>query len=169
MTTNDDFGPLSRFYTTIDGFENGPAVIVLLTIGFLIFGSLTVFAIYNTVKFYRHRSHSLGVFYVFTIINLVLRTAYFLVAFFTESYYINAVLLVSPGACSLSIALSQIMNYVVLYIRLDSYASHRAIKGAEITDEELKKADKRERIATSIFTFLIIAYPIVMTICLSIY
>ena len=99
----------------------------------------------------------------------MLRTSYFFVDYFTESYYINAVLLVSPGACSLSIGLSQVMNYVVLYIRLDSYASHRAIKGAEITDEELKKADKRETIATSIFTFLIMAYPITMTICLCIY
>ena len=123
----------------MDGFNIGPASIIFDTLGALLFLFLGAFTIFNTVKFYRHRSYSLGIFYMFTILNCLLRASYFTLDFFYETKYIKAILLVSPGAISLSISMAQIMNYVILYIRLDSYASHRAIKGDEITEDELRK------------------------------
>ena len=60
------------------------------------------------------------------------------------------------------------MNYVVLYIRLDSYVSHRALKGDKIDDSELEKASFRERIATWGFSILIFAYPLACILMLSI-
>ena len=51
------------------------------------------------------------------------------------------------------------MNYSVLYIRLDSYAKQRAIKGEEITEDDLNKASKREVVVTTLFTIWILTYP----------
>ena len=128
------------------------------------------FALYNTIKFYRHRSYSLGLFYVFMIVNLVIRTLYFFVGLFEENSYLNVILLCSPAAFSLSIGLCQAMNYVVLYIRLDSYAKHREKKhGEEISEEDLELTTKREMFATIIFTIIILAYPIIITVLLSVH
>ena len=91
----------------------------------LVFGSICIFAVYNTVKFYKHRSYALGLFYIFTVINLVIRTLYFIDSFFAETSYVNVVLLCSPAAFSCAIGLCQVMNYFVLYIRLNSYVRHR--------------------------------------------
>ena len=52
------------------------------------------------------------------------------------------------------------MNYVILYIRLDSYTKHRAQKkGTEVSDKELRSSQTKERVATWIFTTFIVGYP----------
>lgn len=101
--------------------ENRPYSYVVYSIAVLIFGSMTVFAIYNVVKFYSHRSYALGLFYFLTILNLFIRTGYFAASFLNTENYLNVIFLCSPASMSLSIGLCQVMNYVVLYIRLDSY------------------------------------------------
>lgn len=58
------------------------------------------------------------------------------------------------------------MNYLVLYIRLESYAKIRALKGKDVTEQELEKATVNEVIVTIIFSLMIIAYPITITILL---
>ena len=61
------------------------------------------------------------------------------------------------------------MNYVVLYIRLDSYTKHRAKKhGEEISEEDFDMTTKREVLALTIFTIIIFAYPIAITVLLSV-
>jgi hypothetical protein len=56
---------------------------------------------------------------------------------------------------------------MVLYIRLDSYASHRTLKrGDEVSSAELAKATFREAVAKVIFTILILAYPTTIAILL---
>ena len=61
------------------------------------------------------------------------------------------------------------MNYVVLYIRLDSYARHRAKKhGEEISEEDFDMTTKREVLALTIFTIIILTYPIAITVLLSV-
>ena len=93
---------------------------------------------------------------------------YFVTNFINANVYWNAIFLSSPASFSLSIGICQIMNYVVLYIRLDSYVSHRALKGDKIDDSELEKASFRERIATWGFSILIFAYPLACILMLSI-
>ena len=61
------------------------------------------------------------------------------------------------------------MNYLVLYIRLESYAKIRALKGKDVTEEELAKATVNEVIVTVIFTVMIIAYPITISILLGLH
>lgn len=58
------------------------------------------------------------------------------------------------------------MNYSVLYIRLDSYASHRNKKGDEIAEEDLERATKKEVITTVAFTIAILAFPLTIIILL---
>ena len=103
----------------------------------LVFSSISVFAIYNTVKFYKHRSYALGLFYIFAVINLIIRTLYFVDSFFSETSYMNVVLLCSPAAFSCAIGLCQVMNYFVLYIRLNSYVKHREKEGENVEDQEI--------------------------------
>ena len=57
--------------------ENRPFSYVVYSVAVCIFGSMTVFAIYNVIKFYNHRSYALGLFYILTIANLIIRTGYF--------------------------------------------------------------------------------------------
>lgn len=52
------------------------------------------------------------------------------------------------------------MNYSVLYIRLNSYAKHRAIKGDQVEEDEMTKTSKKEVFVTVLFTVLIVAYPV---------
>lgn len=59
------------------------------------------------------------------------------------------------------------MNYSVLYIRLDSYARHRARKGSEIGEDDLDVKSRREKLTTGIFTTIIMIYPMVITILLA--
>ena len=60
------------------------------------------------------------------------------------------------------------MNYSVLYIRLDSYAKHRAKKGLELSEDDLDTTTKKEIVTTIIFTVFILAYPLVVgTVLLS--
>lgn len=120
----------------------------------------------NMKKFYRHRSYSLGLFYCLTLINLVIRGFFFGSNFLTQSSYWNVVFLCSPAAFSCSIGLCQVMNYCVLYIRLDSYAKHRAIKGYEFQEDELESTSKKEIFVTIFFTSLITAYPVLITMSL---
>jgi len=143
---------------------------VINCLAILLFGSVCILAVYNMCKFYRHRSYALGLFYIFTIVNLVIRCLYFSTLFFTETSYLSVILLCSPASFSCSIGLCQIMNYVVLYIRLDSYVSHRTLKrGDEVSSEELAKATFREAVAKAIFTTFILAYPIVIAILLGLH
>lgn len=58
------------------------------------------------------------------------------------------------------------MNYIVLYIRLDSYAKHRAIKGQDFQEDELESTSKKEIFVTILFTSLITAYPVLITMSL---
>lgn len=58
------------------------------------------------------------------------------------------------------------MNYSVLYIRLDSYSSHRAKKGSMIREDDLEKTTKKEMLATIVFSLAIFAYPLVVSILL---
>ena len=69
---------------------------------------------------------------------------------------------------SCAIGLCQVMNYLVLFIRLESYAKVRALKGTEISEEELDKASDVEVWVTIGFTILIMAYPITIAILLGI-
>lgn len=68
---------------------------------------------------------------------------------------------------SMSIGLCQVMNYVVLYIRLDSYEEHRKLKGDEVEMADLEKTTKKEMCAVVFFSMLIFAYPIAIVVCLS--
>lgn len=63
------------------------------------------------------------------------------------------------------------MNYIILYIRLDSYAKHRAERGndGEISTEELEKTTNREYYAMVFFTILIFFYPTVIASMLAKY
>lgn len=112
------------------------------------------------VKFYRHRSYSLGIFYILTLMNLVIRSFFFGSNFLTQSSYWNVVFLCSPASLSCAIGLCQIMNYSVLYIRLDSYAKHRAIRGDQVQEDDMAKTTKKEVFVTVLFTFLIVAFPV---------
>lgn len=110
----------------MDGFENGASACIIYTVAILIFGGIIYFAISNMCKFYRHRSYALGLFYVFTILNNAVRCFYFLTCFLSETSYWNVIFMCFPGSMSCAIGLCQVMNYLVLYIRLESYAKHRA-------------------------------------------
>ena len=67
----------------------------------------------------------MGLFYVLTVLNLSMRSAYFAYAFFRQDCWFGIVLSVLPSSFSGSIGISQLMNYIVLSIRLDTYLQHR--------------------------------------------
>ena len=58
------------------------------------------------------------------------------------------------------------MNYTVLYIRLNSYASDRAKKGSTVEEADFDTTTKKEMIATIVFTLAIMAFPILISILL---
>ena len=60
------------------------------------------------------------------------------------------------------------MNYVVLYIRLDSYIIHRAKLGDEICGSEIETS-RKENVITVLFTILILSYPVGIIIFLGIF
>ena len=120
------------------------------------------------MKFYRHRSYALGLFYILTILNFISRIGFFITNFIDLDSYWNVVFLCAPASFSCAIGLCQIMNYSVLYIRLDSYAKHRAKKGLELSEDDLDTTTKKEIVTTIIFTVFILAYPLVVgTVLLS--
>lgn len=110
---------------TIDGYDVGGGALAIQCIAICIFGAQITFAVFNAVKFYRHRSYALGLFYVLTISNFLFRMSFFVCNFILLNSYWNVVFLCLPASFSCAIGLCQIMNYSVLYIRLDSYAAHR--------------------------------------------
>jgi hypothetical protein len=159
QNSNIDKGE-SSFYISIDDSKVGIGAIVIQSVAICLFAMQSLFACYNMVKFYRHRSYSLGLFYILTLVNLTIRALFFGSNFLTQTSYWNVVFLCSPASLSCSIGLCQIMNYCVLYIRLDSYAKHRAIKGNEVQEEELEKTTRKEIIVTVLVTITIFAYPL---------
>ena len=105
--------------------EQSKALVIINTIGLIIYiGSLS-FGVYNMIRFRRHRSYPMGVFYVLTVLNLSLRSAYFIVKFFSSSCLLDLVLTVLPSSFSGSIGISQTMNYIVFSIRLNTYLQHK--------------------------------------------
>ena len=134
----------------------------------MVFAGVCVFAIYNMCRFYRHRSYALGLFYFATILNNVVRCLYFIACFFSESSYWNVIFMCFPASMSCAIGLCQVMNYLVLYIRLESYAKIRMLRGGEVNEEDLDKATDMEIIVTIGFTILIVAYPITIAVLLAI-
>ena len=103
------------------------------------------------------------------IMNMLLRIGYFMTVFFIETSYWNVIFLCWPASMSCSLGLCQVMNYIVLYIRLDSYVQHRARKGSEISEQELEKVTKKEMIVNFVFTILIVAYPAGIAIFLGLF
>ena len=93
------------YYKTRDGNIAGTGMIVINVSGILLFGGLACFAIYIMCRFYRHKSYSIGLFYIASLINLAFRAAYFITLFFTESAYANVVFLCTPSSFSCSIGL----------------------------------------------------------------
>ena len=134
----------------------------------MVFAGVCVFAVYNMCRYYRHRSYALGLFYFATILNNVVRCFYFLTCFFSESSYWNVIFMCFPASMSCAIGLCQVMNYLVLYIRLESYAKIRTLRGGEVNEEDLDKATDMEIIVTIGFTILIVAYPITIAVLLAI-
>ena len=96
---------LVKFYLARDGFVVRWKDVLIFSVAIVIFTGLCIFAIINMVKFYRHRSYALGLFYIFTIVNLILRALYFVSCFFTETSYYNVVFMCSPAAFSCAIGL----------------------------------------------------------------
>jgi len=72
-----------------------------------------------------------------------------------------------PASFSCSVGLCQILNYAVLYIRLDSYVKHRERQGDQINDSELAKTSRMESIVTVLFTILIILFPAVIAVIIA--
>ena len=149
-----------------DRTEIGTGALVIQSIAIFIFALQLAFTIYNAVKFYRHRSYALGLFYVLAIVNFVVRMMYYVQNFFATDSYWNVVFLCYPASFSCAIGVCQIMNYSVLYIRLDSYAKHRAKKGDQIAEEDLERTTNKEYITTGVFTMIIFAFPIVISLLL---
>lgn len=79
--------------------------IVLYVVAITIFGCVVVFAISNMIKYYRHKSYALGLFYIFTIVNNLARVLYFLTCFLSETSYWNVVFMCFPASMSCSIGL----------------------------------------------------------------
>ena len=96
---------MQELYTSLDGYPVGGGAIVLFISGLIIFLGATGFALFNVVKFYRHKSYALGLFYVLSIVNLILRSLYFVTCFFVEQSYFNVVFLCIPASFSASIGL----------------------------------------------------------------
>ena len=122
-------------YETQDGNEVQPSDTVIYVIGILLFLLTIAFAVVNMTKFYKHRSYALGIFYFFTIASNLVRAIFFALNFSRKDSYWNAVFLCFPASLTLSIGLSQIMNYFILYIRLSSYEEHRARKGGSLAPD----------------------------------
>ena len=104
LLTSQGFRP-RQLYTTKDGFDNGVSACIIYLIAILIFGGIIYFAISNMCKFYRHRSYALGLFYLFTILNNVVRCLYFLTCFLSETSYWNVIFMCSPASMSCAIGL----------------------------------------------------------------
>ena len=149
-----------------DGGSFGVGAITTQCVGISIFGAQIAFAVFNAIKFYRHRSYALGLFYILTIINFFCRMCFFITNFIAHDLYWNLICLALPASFSCAIGLCQIMNYTVLYIRLDSYANHRAKKGLEVATADLDRTPQKELIMTVVFTIIILAYPLVVGIVL---
>ena len=66
---------------TIDGYDVGGGALAIQCIAICIFGAQITFAVFNAVKFYRHRSYALGLFYVLTISNFLFRMSFFVAAY----------------------------------------------------------------------------------------
>ena len=149
-----------------EDYEVGIGNAVICSVAILFFSFELAFTLYNAIKFYRHRSYALGLFYILCILNFIIRMLFFVSNFFHNDSYWNVVFLCYPASFSCAIGVCQIMNYSVLYIRLDSYAKHRAKKGDQIESEDLEKTTNKEYITTGIFTTVILAFPFVISILL---
>ena len=57
------------------------------------------------IKYYRHRSYALGLFYIFTIVNNVVRVLYFCTCLLWETSYANVVFMCFPASMSCAIGL----------------------------------------------------------------
>ena len=97
------------------------AMTIINTIGLIIYLSSLIFGLFNMIRFRRHRSYPMGVFYVLTVLNLSLRTVYFASQFFFRDCQLDLILTILPSSFSGSIGISQTMNYIVFSIRLSTY------------------------------------------------
>lgn len=105
--------------------EQTRTIRIINLIGFLIYTSSLIFGVYNMIKFRRHRSYPMGVFYVLTVLNLSLRAGYFVLSFFPSACFWAVTLSILPSSFSTSIGISQTMNYLVFAIRIDTYLAHK--------------------------------------------
>ena len=142
--------------------EETRTIRIINTIGFLVYISSLIFGVYNMIKFRKHRSYPMGVFYVLTILNLSLRACYFIFAFFPKACFWAVTLSILPSSFSCSIGISQTMNYLVFGIRLDTYLMHK--KSQKISPEIEEMGSRLERFTLFICTIFIIAIPISIVI-----
>ena len=105
--------------------EQTRTIRIINLIGFLIYTSSLSFGVYNMIKFRRHRSYPMGVFYVLTVLNLSLRAGYFVFTFFPSACFWGVTLSTLPSSFSTSIGISQTMNYLVFAIRIDTYLANK--------------------------------------------
>ena len=79
---------------------------IINAVGFVVYAGSLIFGVYNMIKFRRHRSYPMGVFYVLTILNLIFRGGYFALTFFPPQCFWIVALSVLPSSFSCSIGIS---------------------------------------------------------------
>lgn len=120
------------------------------------------FGVFNVYKFRRHRTYSMGLFYFLALTTIVVRILYFTVLLVYEYAPINYFLTSLPGFISVSVGLSQLMNYTCLIIKLNLIIEERKAQSYSHTAEF---ASRRKEMLTQVgFTVLIVMMPLIFVV-----
>ena len=98
-----------------------PGIIAAASTGLLLFSLALAFGVYNSIKFWQHRSLPMGLFYILAILNLLCRVIFYGSIFVWENTYYDVFLFVGPSFLSCSVGISQFMSYLILIMKMDFY------------------------------------------------
>lgn len=101
------------------------SLVGVLTLGSLIYAGGLIFGLINIIRFRRHRTFSMGLFYISAASCLFFSTTYFIYLLVGSDVGICVLLFVLPQYLYCSVAASQLLTYALLSIRLNLYIFER--------------------------------------------
>ena len=101
---------------------------IVLMLGALVFLLGLMFGIFNVVRFRRHRTYSLSLFYAVATVTLVLRLSYCIYCLLGEDFITVLWLVMLPNYFTSSVVVCQMNTYILLMLRLQLYVDERDMK-----------------------------------------
>lgn len=136
----------------------------VLTLSCVVYMGGLIFGIVNIIRFRRHRTFSMALFYVTATLCLFLAALYFFYLLVGNDQAIILFLFTFPQYLLCSVAASQLLTYALLSIRLNLYIFERQVRNQEQQQIMEALVIRKELVLSICFTIFIVGFPLAFLI-----